>query len=109
VDGNAVFLSGLNHNNTISHSDFVWIGDSAIAAWGYTRSDNEAMPAGTGDDGTNGNQPRGTKVLRNTMHELGTNQKQSSPWFQAKSCQNHIEGNLMYNLPRAAINFNDGK
>jgi hypothetical protein len=98
------------------------------------------MPPGTGDDGTNGNQPRGTQVavsvldqrpiphccdqqchshavfachilmpsslvqvLFNTMHELGTNQKQSSPWFQAKSCQNHVEGNLMYNLPRAAI------
>ena len=30
-------------------------------------------------------------------------------WFQAKSCSNTIEGNIAFNMPRAAINFNDGE
>ena len=36
VDGNAIMLSGYNRNTTISRNEFVWIGDSVIASWGYT-------------------------------------------------------------------------
>jgi len=31
-----------------------------------------------------------------------------SAFFQAKSCQNNISGNIMMNGPRAMVNFNDG-
>lgn len=98
LDGNGLFLSGYNRYTTIQKNEFAWIGDSAMAAWGYT---NEI-------DGTDGNQPRFTNVLYNFVHELGIYQKQSSPWFQAKSCQTLLKGNIMFNGPRAGINFNDG-
>ena len=68
------------------------------AAWGDT----------DGVDGTSGNQPRHTLVAGNVVRELGIYEKQSSAWFQAKSCQNTITGNILFNMPRAAINFNDG-
>ena len=42
------------------------------------------------------------------MHEIGIFQKQSSMWFQSKSCSNYISHNIFFNGPRAGINFNDG-
>jgi len=35
LDGNALFLSAFNLNTSIVNNEFVWIGDTAIAAWGY--------------------------------------------------------------------------
>jgi len=61
-----------------------------------------------GIDGTDGNQPRGAQVLYNIFREIGMYQKQSSAWFQGKSCQHTIKGNIMFNGPRALININDG-
>lgn len=48
VDGNALFLSGYNRYTEIYGNEFNYIGDSAMAAWGYTDD----------HDGTNGDQPR---------------------------------------------------
>ena len=115
VDGNAIMLSGYNRNTTISRNEFVWIGDSVIASWGYTAplggaaNDDVLAQYKSGVDGTNGEQPRGTIASENFIHELGHFEKQSSPWFQAKSCQNLIKRNIFFNMPRAGINFNDGK
>lgn len=67
------------------------------AAWGDT----------DGHDATAGNQPRGTTLAGNLIGELGIWEKQSSFWFQAKSCLNTLLDNVIFNLPRAAINFND--
>ena len=60
------------------------------------------------DDGTGGLQPRASRVTRNYVREIGILQKQSSAWFQAKSCLNSVASNVLFNGPRAAINFNDG-
>ena len=98
LDGNVVFLSGYNRNTTISDNEFSWIGHSVAVGWGYT---NE-------EDGTDGLQPRFTYLLRNYVREIGIIQKQSSFWNQAKACQTVIEDNIVFNGPRAAINFNDG-
>jgi hypothetical protein len=98
LDGIAVMLSGYNRGTVIQRSEFAWLGESAVAAWGYTK----------GIDGTDGNQPRGVQFLYNIVREIGLYQKQSSAWFQAKSCQNIIMGNIFFNGPRALINFNDG-
>lgn len=65
------------------------------------------QPAGTGIDGTGGEQPRFTTIAGNIIHELGHYQKQSSMVFQAQSCQTTITNNIFYNGPRANINFND--
>lgn len=105
LDGNAVMISGYNRNVTIQNSEFAWIGDSVIGSWGYTTG---AGVDGMGPDGTDGNQPRFNKILNNFVHELGVWEKQSSFYFQAKSCQNMLMGNIFFNGPRAGINFNDG-
>jgi len=105
LDGNAIMISGYNRNTTVYKNEFVWIGDSAIAQWGYTKG---SAVTGMGPDGTDGNQPRFSNILYNFVHELGIYEKQSSFYFQAKSCQNTIKGNLFFNGPRAGINFNDG-
>ena len=106
LDGNAIMVSGYNRNTTVQKNEFVWIGGSAIAQWGYTKG-VDGVP-GMGWDGTDGNQPRFSHVLYNFVHELGIWEKQSSFYFQAKSCQNIIKGNIFFNGPRAGINFNDG-
>lgn len=100
LDGNALFLSGYNRNATIEQNEFVWIGDSAMASWGYT-TDNYV-------NGTEGNFPRYTQVLYNFVHENGQYTKQTSAWMQAKTVQTYFEGNIFFNGPRAGININDG-
>ena len=105
LDGNGIMVSGYNRNTTIQWNEFVWIGSTAIAQWGYTSGTD--VP-GMGWDGTDGNQPRFSRILYNFVHELGIWEKQSSFYFQAKSCQNLIMGNIFFNGPRAGINFNDG-
>jgi hypothetical protein len=97
IDGNAIFLSGKTWHVTIQRSDFEWIGENAIATWGDTESFNA----------TNGDQPMHTLVEQNVMRELGIYQKQSSAWGQAKAALNTIRNNIMFNMPRAAVNFND--
>ena len=111
------------------HSELTQIGDSPIAMWGYTTSDDPLMPPGTGMDGSDGNQPRGTQVHGNLCHEYGFNQKQSSCVFMAKSMETNITGSkivifldlravslanpkiitisdIMFNAARAHINQN---
>lgn len=98
IDGNGVMLSGYTRGATVADSTFEWLGHSAVAAWGYTDE----------DDGTGGQQPRGSQIVRNYVREIGLIQKQSSAFFQAKSCENNVSHNVLFNGPRAAINLNDG-
>lgn len=58
-------------------------------------------------DGTAGEQPRRINVTNNFAHELGIYELQSAMWFQAKSAQNYIAGNIFFNGPRSGINFNE--
>ena len=74
-----------------------WLGQSAIAAWG--KSD--------GPDGTSGEQPRGLLVEANVARELGVLQKQSAFFVSAVACQNTVRGNVVFNVPRAALCFLD--
>ena len=105
LDGNGIMVSSYNRNTTIQGNEFAWIGSTAIAQWGYTIG---TVIPGMGWDGTYGAQPRFSRILNNYVHELGIWEKQSSFYFQAKSCQNLIKGNIFFNGPRAGINFNDG-
>jgi hypothetical protein len=105
LDGNAVFLSGYNRAAQLLENEFLSIGETAISQWGFT----EGSPVpGMGYDATMGNQPRGTLVRGNLVHELGLWTKQNSFYFQSESFGNTIEGNVAYNGPRAGINFDDG-
>ena len=96
--GNGVFLSNYIRNAVIEGNEFVYSGDSAIVAIGSTVL----------IDGTIGNQPRGTKIIGNLMHEFGVFGKQVMAYGQALACETTVMGNVMFNGPRAGINFNDG-
>jgi len=98
IDGNAVFLSGYNRRAVVARNEFVWLGQNAVASWGRTSE----------WDGTGGQQPRHTLLFGNFVHEIGNYQKQSSFYFQAATCENTVANNIVFNIPRAAINFEDG-
>jgi hypothetical protein len=117
LDGNAVMISGYNRNATVQDSDFAYIGGNAIVAWGYTNeTENTGFPYYTpntnypeaGVDGTDGNHPRFSRILRNSGREIGLYEKQSSFYMQAKTSESTISGNVFFNGPRAGINYNDG-
>jgi hypothetical protein len=93
IDGNAIFLSGYNRRAVVARNEFVWLGQNAVASWGRTDE----------WDGTGGQQPRHTTLYGNLAHEIGNYQKQSSFYFQAASCENTLDSNIVYNIPRAAI------
>ena len=95
--GNGLFLSNFVRNAVIERNEFRYMGDSAIAALGST----ELI------DGTSGNQPRGTKIINNLMHEIGIYGKQTSAYFQSLTCQTIFDGNILFNGPRDGLNFND--
>ena len=98
LDGNAMFLSGRTRNVTIRRNLFEWLGESAIATWGHTND----------YDATGENFPMHTMIEGNVMREVGIYQKQSSGFAQAKAAKTMVRNNVMFNMPRAAINFNDG-
>jgi hypothetical protein len=100
LDGNAVMLGGYSRHVRIAESEFAWIGNGAVATWGDTVDD--------GYDATRGDQPRFSIMEHNLVHDIGLYQKQSSAWGQNKACQSTIRRNVVFNIPRAAINFNDG-
>jgi hypothetical protein len=95
LDSNAISINGYNQHTEIAENEAVWLGQNFVAAWG--RAD--------GNDGTNGLFPRYTSIVRNFVHEIGHIQKQSSFFFQAETAQTHLEANIVFNIPRAAINF----
>ena len=97
LDGNVIMLSGYNRHTNLYRNTFEYIGDNVMAGWGYTDK----------WDGTNGLQPRFTNIIENYVHDIGLFEVQSSLWFQGKACQTNIIGNIAFNLPRAAILFND--
>ena len=95
--GNGLFLSNYVRNAVIEANEFRYTGDSAVAALGSTEM----------IDGTSGNQPRGTKILNNLMHENGIYGKQSAAYFQSLTCQTEFDGNILFNGPRDGVNHND--
>ncbi len=47
VQGNGVYLAGYNRDASIVSSELTMIGDSPIALWGWTKSDDPLLPPGT--------------------------------------------------------------
>jgi len=96
--GNGIYVSKYNRNATIQENTFYRLGDNGISLVG----DTHMM------DGTQGEQPRGTKVLYNLMWENGIWGKQTYSFCQSRTAETLIEGNVFFNGPRAALNINDG-
>eukprot|EP00038_Savillea_parva_P001128 m.101630 g.101630 ORF g.101630 m.101630 type:complete len:913 (-) comp10400_c0_seq1:76-2814(-) len=95
---NAIFLGDKAKHTVIEDTDFIHIGDSAIATVGQLDLNN----------GTEGNVPQGTVIRRNHIMEVGVWGKQTSALFSAVSCNTTFVDNVAYNGPRAGININDG-
>ncbi|CAF1619649.1 unnamed protein product [Rotaria sp. Silwood1] len=90
---NGVALIDYNDATSITLNEFVWLADSAIILVGSTN----------GIDGFSVvSQPANTLIKSNLIHETGIYVKQSS------SILISVIGNLMFNIPRVAINVNDG-
>jgi len=106
IGGNGIMLSKYNQRPVVTHSEFEWMGGSAIAAWGYT---DEISDKGVhGVDGTTGDFPRYSIISSNLFREIGIWEKQSSAFFQAKAAESIVKQNVVFNLARAGFNFNDG-
>jgi len=96
--GNAVMFSNNVVNSSITDNEFVYTGDSAIAALGSTHT-----IFGTADTF-----PNGILIANNHIREIGVFGKQTSCYFQALAANVTLRDNLCYNGPRAGININDG-
>ena len=106
LGGNSIMISKSALHTTVQLNEFAWLGSSAVAAWGWTDeiSDNGIH----GYDGTTGDFPRYTTIIGNLFREIGIWEKQSSAYFQAKSAESVVRGNIVFNLARAGFNMNDG-
>jgi hypothetical protein len=94
-----VALIDYNDATWITSNEFVWLADSGIILVGTTN----------GIDGFSvASQPANTLIQSNLIHETGIYVKQSSPVLISVSRSVSVIGNLMFNMPRAAININDG-
>eukprot|EP01137_Pigoraptor_chileana_P024016 Opistho-2@91291 len=96
--GNAVFLSNYNRGAVVARNEFFLLGDSAIVAVGKMQL----------NDGTNGDQPRGSLIEGNIARDFGVYSKQVCGFVQSLACETTVRNNVFFNGPRAGINFNDG-
>lgn len=97
TDGNAIHVDKYARNVTIEDTEFAWLGMSAVTLLGDTDE----------DDATRATQPWGTLISRCLFRELGLLEKQSSALFLGKSALTRVEASVMFNGPRAMINYND--
>jgi hypothetical protein len=93
TDANAVMVTNYNRNATVIDNEFAFVGMSCVVTFGNTVQ----------DDGTAGTQPWGTVIAYNKAHEIGQYQLQSSLWFTSRATMTRAEGNVVFNIPRAAI------
>jgi hypothetical protein len=99
LGSNGLALIDYNDATTITLNEFVWLADSGVILIGSTN----------GIDGFSAaSQPANTLIQSNLIHETGIYVKQSSPVLISVSRSVSIIGNLMFNMPRAGININDG-
>jgi len=91
-------LSNYVDSSSIIHNEFVYPGDSAVAALGSTQT----------IDGTQNTQPINNVISNNHMHEIGVFGKQTSCFIQSLAYKTTLKDNVCYNGPRAGVNFNDG-
>jgi hypothetical protein len=101
-------MGGYHRSAVIAENEFVWLGESAVVLVGDTTGNGSFMAyPGFGWNGSAGNQPRGTSILRNFAHEIGVINKQSAFFFQAATDNSTLDGNVVFNGARSGINFND--
>jgi hypothetical protein len=97
LDGTGIFLSNYTRYISIQHSEFAWMGETAIATLGQT----------DGYNATRQQFPLATRIEGNVMRELGIYQKQSSAVGHTLAANSVIQNNIIFNTARAGINFNE--
>ena len=114
ADGQGLLLEGYQRDARILRNDFEWIGSHAMVSWGRTSSclnancSRRVPNGGDGPDGRGGEQPIGTLVQGNVVHEAGIYERQGTMWNQALSAGTTLKDNIFFNCDRASINVNDG-
>ena len=96
--GNAIVFSNFVRSSAVMGCEFYACGDSAVVLVGSTDLFN----------GTRGSYPAYNLIERNHMHEIGIFGKQTSGYFKGIARANIVKENVIYNGPRAGVNFNDG-
>ena len=114
ADGQGVLLEGYHRNASLLNNDFEFVGSHAMVSWGKTSPCLNAncsvrVPGnGDGPDGRNGDQPIGTLVQGNIVHEVGIWERQGTMWNQALTAGTILKDNIFFNCDRASVNINDG-
>ena len=98
VGGNAIFLNNYNRHNRIYGNKITETGDSGICLVGF-----EPMA-----QGTNHPVPTENLISNNLIHDCGVFGKQIAGIFSSITLRSTISHNLVYNMPQAAMTFNDG-
>jgi len=98
VGGNGLFLNNYNRHVRVYGNEFTETGDSAICMVG-----SEAMAQGTSHP-----VPTENLISNNLIHDCGVFGKQIAGVFSSITLRNTISHNLIYNMPQAAMTFNDG-
>ena len=99
IGGTGVMISGYNRDALIQDNEFVFLGECAIISAGLT---------GNRQNNLDGDFPARSRIISNYAHEFGLYVKQTGFFYQAISANTTLKGNVMFNGPRAGINFNDG-
>ena len=100
LGGSGVMISGYNRDPTILDSEFLWLGEHAIASMG-TSGDRFDNSDGAGV-------VIGTTLRRVLCHEIGLFVAQTGCYYHAMTANASITENVFFNGPRAGINVNDG-
>jgi hypothetical protein len=98
VGGNGIFLNNYNLRNRIYGNKITESGDSAICMVGF-----ESMAQGTCHP-----VPTENVISNNLIHDCGAFGKQIAGIFSSITLRNTISHNVIYNMPQAAMTFNDG-
>lgn len=98
LGGNGLLLRGWNRGATVNGSTFTRLGDSAIVAAGWAQGQDLAAL----------NVPVGTTVTGCAFSRVGMFVKQSGALYTALTANTTFTRNVAWDLPRAAVNINDG-
>lgn len=98
LGGNALLIRGWNRGALVSNSSFDRLGDNAIVTCGNAQL----------ADLSKRDVPANTTIVGNIFSNLGIEVKQAGGLYSALSANHTLRSNIFFNLPRAAVNINDG-
>ncbi|CAF1656619.1 unnamed protein product [Adineta ricciae] len=99
LGSNGIAVIDYNEESSVMLNEFAWLGDSGVVVVGSTNGiDGYSMKS----------QPTNMLISSNLFRETGIYVKQSSPVLISVSRSVRVVDNVMFNMPRAGVNINDG-